>query len=153
MQNLVHLLKKSYFIKKDFSTKEAFFNYTSQFLLNEQVVNTKFYEKIIRRENEFPTGLVTPTIQVAIPHTEFECVEQDAIVICSFPNGLSFHRMDVPEELLNVSVAFMLLIKDKSNHINFLMDLMRLLQSDRLEKFKEANTLEQCIQIIKEIES
>lgn len=151
MENLVRLLNNGFFFKKEFNSKNDFFEFADQFLQSKYIVNSRFLPMIIERELHYPTGLITSTIPVAIPHTEFESVEMDSILICSFIKPLQFNRMDNPDEILDVTLAFLLLIKNKDNHINFLMDLMTLLQSNKLSYIKEANTLQECIQIIKEI--
>lgn len=151
MDNLVKLLNNGFFYKREFNSKKEFFEFANQILQSNKIVNTRFLPMITERELNYPTGLITPTIPVAIPHTEFECIETDSILICSFTKPIQFNRMDKPDEVLDVSLAFLLLIKSKDNHLTFLIDLMTLLQSNKLSYIKEANTLQECIQIIKEI--
>ena len=49
-------------------------------LVNKHLVRPSFVPAIIERENEFPTGLPTAGVSVAIPHTDVEHVIQRTLV-------------------------------------------------------------------------
>lgn len=151
MQKLKELFENGYFLREDFKTKNDFFKEAARILKNDSVVTEGFYEAILQREAQFPTGLVTLSIPVAIPHTEFEYVNKESIVFCNFDNPLSFNRMDDPTQTVSAEFAIMLLIKDKNNHMESLVELMELIQSEQLVELKRAKTYEECMKIISEV--
>lgn len=150
MQKLRELLKNGYFIRQEFETREDFFKEASRILKKDSIVTDGFYNALVQREEKFPTGLKTLTIPVAIPHAEFEYVNKESILFCNFNKPLSFYRMDEPTETVSVEIAIMLLIKDKNNHMESLVELMGLIQSEYLIALKNANSYEECLAIITE---
>lgn len=150
MKALIDLVKKGYYFKKNFSNQTDFFTFADEFLRSKNVIDTKFLEMITKREAEYPTGLVTMTIPVAIPHTDFDHVFKDSILICSFDESIPFRRMDNPDEEIRVELAIMLLISKKEKHMDALVDLMKLLQSPSLTQLKSAGSLEECLKILEE---
>lgn len=150
MKALIELVKNGYYFKKNFCNKSEFFSFADEFLHSKKVVDDRFLEMITNREEQYPTGLVTMTIPVAIPHTDFEHVYKDSILICSFDESVPFRRMDNPDEEIKVELAIMLLINKKEKHMDTLVDLMKLLQSPSLVKLKNAGTLEGCLKILEE---
>lgn len=151
MEKLRDLLKNGYFIKKNFESKEEFFAEAARVLKADSVVTEGFHNAILRREENFPTGLLTLSIPVAIPHTEYEFVNKESILFCNFEKPISFKRMDDPNETVSAELAIMLLIKDKNHHMESLVELMGLIQSDQLPALKNATTYEECLKIISEV--
>src|SRR5690554_5511808 len=150
MEKLRELLQNGYFIKDKFDSKEDFFKKVYKILSADAVVKDGFYDEIVEREYNYPTGLKTLSIPVAITHTELEYVLKESIMFCNFEEPVEFNKMDNPTEKIMVEVAIMLVIKDKNNHMESLVELMNLIQSPKLIQLKEANNLDECIKIISE---
>ena len=46
-------------------------------------VNENYLNGLIAREREFPTGLITKYLNIALPHSECEYVEKPFVLLCS----------------------------------------------------------------------
>lgn len=77
-------------------------------------VKGDFLSNIIKRENDFPTGIDTSNLDkdlpnIALPHTEGKFVNTTLIVPVKLARSITFHNMVRPSEKLPVSFLFMLL--------------------------------------------
>jgi len=149
MKDLILFISEGKFIKRNFINKEDYFEQVSYELLSEGYVTKEFYEGILNREKEFPTGIQTMSIGVSIPHCESEYVLKSAIVVVVFESPIKFHRMDQPNEILETQISFILLIKDKSKHLTTLQQLVTLFQSQALSKLIDKNSLQEVLDLIK----
>lgn len=149
MKELNELIQKGIVIKESYSDKIDFLSRISDYLIEKEYVVPGFRSEIIKREKEFPTGLVTKSINVSIPHSETEYVLKEGIVIAIPPEKIKFNRMDDPDEEIEVEVSLILLLKDKNKHITVLQQLAKLLQSEQLYKIKYCDSKEDIEQLLK----
>ncbi len=149
MKELIELIQKGIVIKESYSDKVNFLSMASDYLIEKEYVVPEYKTEIIKREKEFPTGLVTKSINISIPHSETEYVLREGIVIAILPEKIKFNRMDNPDEEIEVEVSFILLLKDKNKHISVLQQLADLLQSRQLFKIKYCNSKEDIEQLLK----
>lgn len=149
MNELNNLIQEGIIIKQNYSTKEDLLNSISDYLIAHEYVKPQFKQEILKREYQFPTGLVTKTINVSIPHSEAEYVLRESVIIIIHPEKVAFNRMDSPDEEIEVEVSFVLLIKDKNRHIRVLQQLARLLQWEGLQNIKNCSTKEDVEQLLK----
>lgn len=152
MKELNELILSGEVIKSDSSDKYDFLNKISDYLIEKGYVIPKFKDKIIKREKQFPTGLITKTINISIPHSETEYVLKEGIIVVIYPDKIKFNRMDKPDEEIEVEVSFILLLKDKNKHIKVLQQLSELLQSDKLYKIRNCKSRKDVQQLLKEID-
>ena len=151
MKELRELIQKGIFIKENYSDKIDFLGKTSDYLIEKGYVIPQFKEEIIKREMEFPTGLVTKSINISIPHSETEYVLKEGIIVAILPEKIKFNRMDNPEEEIQVEVSFILLLKDKDRHIVILQQLAELLQWRKLYKIRECDSKRDIEQLLGEM--
>lgn len=149
MKELNELIQKGIVVKENYSDKVDFLGRVSDYLIENGYVVPEYKSEIIRRENEFPTGLVTKSINVSIPHSETEYVIKEGIVIAIPPEKIKFRRMDAPDQEIEVEVSFLLLLKDKSKHITVLQQLAELLQWEDLYKIKYCESKEDIEKLLK----
>jgi galactitol PTS system EIIA component len=62
--------EKSIFTDLEVSNKEEALRILADSLLDQGFIHDSFYESLIKREKNFPTGLETYDMGIAIPHTE-----------------------------------------------------------------------------------
>ena len=67
-------------------------------MFQEGYVNEGFHNAIIRREENFPTGLPTGEINVAIPHTDPEYVNRPAVCLGILDSPVKFNVMGMENE-------------------------------------------------------
>ena len=110
---------------------------TSEELQRHGCVTDDFYYSCIKREEEFPRGL-TENCPVAIPHTTKEKVKKQAICVLRLQKAIKFHRMDDPEQEVDVNLVFNLALKDNHQHVTFIARIINLLKNpDAIRQLKE----------------
>ena len=83
-------------------------------------VKETFRDAVLARENEFPTGLPTGDICLAIPHADSIHVKESAVAVALLDSPVNFQQMGDPERLLPVQIVLMLAIKDPKAIVPFL---------------------------------
>ena len=58
------------YLNRDFSGREEMFNEIGTVLIEKGMVKPVYIEKILKREENFPTGIDLGYMQVAMPHEE-----------------------------------------------------------------------------------
>lgn len=111
-------------------------------------VKESFIEAIIEREANYPTGLSSGDMGVAIPHTDSIHVNKAALAIGILKEPVKFQMMGMPEKSVYVSLVFMMAIDDPNKHLEMLKTLMNIFQQhDLLTKLKNARKLEEVANI------
>lgn len=114
----------------DASCKEDVFKALHEELYKNGNVKESFYKGLIKRENEFPTGLLLNKYNVAIPHTDALHIIDSCIAVATLKNPVQFQCMDDDSKSIEVSVVFMLAMADSHGHIQMLQKLVSLIQND-----------------------
>lgn len=103
-------------------------------------VNSGYLPAILKREEQYPTGLAAGEINVAIPHADVEYVTEGAIAVGVLNHPVAFSCMDDPERQTPVQVVFMLALKEPHGHIEMLQKVVALIQNqDALQKIVHSN--------------
>ncbi|MFF3101992.1 PTS sugar transporter subunit IIA [Viridibacillus arvi] len=106
----------------------------SSHLENANIVKNTFKQAILEREQLTPTGLITKTIGVAIPHTDIKHVNKSVIAIGVLANPVLFSSMEDPEKKIKTELVFMLALRESFSHLNVLKELIEVLQNEELLK-------------------
>ena len=88
------------------------------------IVKDTYVDAVLQREEIFPTGLPTPEIHVAIPHTDPEHVIKPAIMLGVLKKPVVFGEMGNPDSQLDVQLICMLAIAKSDSLINLLEKLV-----------------------------
>ncbi len=130
--------------------KEAL-KHMSDLLQKRGLVKDGFFEAIIAREKRFPTGIATKFMGVAIPHTFEDYVNAAGIAIAVLPKPVVFKNM-VTNDDLDVSIIFMLAVKDAKHQVSTLQKLGAVFQNPAtLKNVFEANTKIEIVEIVRSI--
>jgi len=100
-------------------------------------VKGSYVPAVINREGRFPTGLPLGEINVAIPHTDVEHVNKPAIAVATLAHPVAFNNMGDPSETLDVSIVFLLAMKEPHAQVDLLQNLV--------ETFQNAEILERLL--------
>lgn len=119
-------------------TNEAL-DFTAQLLLNEGLVKDSYIEAIKKREKTFPTGLQFENYAIAIPHTDSEHVNSEAMVINILEKPVRFEQMGTEGLYTDVNIIVMLAIKNKENQVPYLKALIEIFQDE-----EKVNMLLKC---------
>ncbi|MFS0673966.1 PTS sugar transporter subunit IIA [Ornithinibacillus sp. 179-J 7C1 HS] len=113
----------------DVSSKDELFEIMFQKLYERGIVKTSYLKAITLREEEFPTGLATETLGVALPHTDPEHVNEEAICIGILKEPVPFRHMGMGNQEVNVQLVFMLALKKPENQLEVLQTVIGLIQN------------------------
>ena len=105
-----------------------------QLLIDHGLVKEGFVETILKREQEYPTGLPVGEIAAAIPHTDASYVNRSAMVISVLKHPVEFRNMADPDEKLAVQIVFMLAMKEPAFQVTWLKKLINLFNKPELMK-------------------
>jgi PTS system galactitol-specific IIA component len=84
--------------------KEQIFKRLCDTALEKGYVEDGFFEDLVAREKDFPTGLAT-NIPISIAHVGTHCLES-FIAIATLERPVEFENMDGSEEKLQVKIVF-----------------------------------------------
>ena len=138
------------YLNRDFSGREEMFNEIGTVLIEKGMVKPVYIEEILKREENFPTGLDLGYMQVAMPHVEAKYVNDNAVFIVTTKKGVEFENAE-DDGMVNSKIIFGLIVKDSDKHLDFLMKLTELFQKeDALKKIYDSNDVEEVVTILKE---
>lgn len=92
-------------------------------LQNKQFVTDQFFENIVLREEKFPTGL-PGKVNIAIPHTNPEYVNEKFIAVVLLQEPVTFIQMATKSKPLDVSLVFVLGYQNGKNQVKLLQALI-----------------------------
>lgn len=151
--SIINNLDKDYFfLHRDFAGKEDMFVFINEILLKNGYVTGEYLEKVLERENGFPTGMKLEEINVAIPHIDSKYILKENLFLITSKKGIEFSNAENNGEKLNVKIIFGLLIKEHNTHINFLVKLIELFQeNEKLNLILESSDEDEAMEILKEM--
>lgn len=133
-------------------TKEELFKKVYDIGRERDYVREEFYEKILQREKNFPTGINLGEIGVAIPHTDAEYIKKEFIAVCSIKDEVEFKSMEDENESVKVKLAFVLGLNQPHSQLTILQELMQIIQNkESIEKLIDANNKNDILKIIKSL--
>lgn len=121
-------------------TKEEVLEIVGQNLVDNGLVKESFIPAIIKREGEFPTGLPTAGVSVAIPHTDVEHVNKKTISVAVLKNPVEFGIMGDNSSTTGVQLIFMLAMDKADSQLSLLQRLMQVFQNEDSLKYIVSQT-------------
>ena len=103
-----------------------------EILLEAGFVKDTYIEAVLQREQTMPTGLNIGFINVAIPHTDSEHVNQSALALATLKKPVKFKLMEDPSKEAEVEIVFLLAVKDPMQQLDLLRKLMSIFQDQEL---------------------
>lgn len=96
-------------------------------------VNEGFGQDVWDREQEFPTGLPTEPVGVAIPHADPDHVIKSAVCMGALTEPVSFTQMGLDaSQSVEALLVFMLAIKEKEKQVVMIQQLVEMIQNPTL---------------------
>ncbi len=119
-------------------------------LLSQNKVRTSFYDAVIAREKEYPTGLELGKWNVAIPHVVPQHVLSSALGIAVLEKPVAFYRMDDSSETVNAKVVFNIALGQEGKQIEVLQKIMGIVtNADVMDQIVQAGSPEKIIDILR----
>ena len=107
------------------SSKEELLSIMSQQLVKNKLVSENYYDKIMEREEKYPTG-IQAEVEFAMPHTDPEYVIKDSISVAFLNKPVMFHNMSEPELIVPVKIVFLLAFSKGEKHLEALQKIVQL---------------------------
>ncbi|MGX7417286.1 PTS sugar transporter subunit IIA [Carnobacterium gallinarum] len=111
------------------NSEEELFKIVAARLLELDYVYPDYVAGITTREQEFPTGLITQYLTIALPHSDTQYVKKPFIYIVRLQEPVLVRQMGDNQEML-VKDIFFLGIKEPTKQVGLLQLLMTLFQSE-----------------------
>jgi PTS system galactitol-specific IIA component len=141
--------KKYLYYVFDETNQEQLLKQMSKVLIQKKFVKESYQDAVIEREREFPTGLPTGGIHIAIPHTDCVHVETEGFLVGVLETPVEFEIMATNNEYVNVELVFMLAIKKPENQVFMLQKLIALCQdSEKLMLLKKGEKIEEIEKLL-----
>jgi len=148
--NVSDLLENGEYMKCKVSNSSELFNHINNDLRHFNYVSERFLSEIIKREDQYPTGIETSSMGIALPHVDAEYVNKNALIICSLDPSIPFFRMDDINKEIEVKIAFILLIKDPHMHVDTISKLTQIWQKkELLDQIYNASSKTEIIMALK----
>lgn len=110
----------------DVDTQEDAIHVVAQTLISNKFVDEEYPRLVLEREKKYPTGLITSSIVIAIPHSFDEHITGNHIAIGVLRDSVVFRNMEDTEQNIDVKVIFMLAINKAKEQLEMLQILMQL---------------------------
>lgn len=115
----------------DISTQFKLFEEMGNILKQKGYVTDDYTEAITKREKQYPTGLVTNTYEVAIPHVDAKYAKVNTLYVLTSKNGVKFENSE-EDGHINAKIVMGIILKDHNSHIDCLVKVSKVLQNDKL---------------------
>ena len=120
----------------------------AQKLIDNGMVKPGFLPAILKREDEYCTGLAFAEMGIALPHTDAIHVNSPCIGIAKLQKPVTFQSMGMPDIPCEVEMLFMLGITDPDTQLDFLKTLMVTFQATgKLNGLKACETPEKMVEV------
>jgi len=91
-------------------------------------VRESYLQAVLERESQFPTGLRTAEVAVALPHTEKEHVLKPAVAVAILRHPVAFGEMGTEDQSVPAEIVFMLSILEPDEQVTWLSRLVSTFQ-------------------------
>lgn len=140
------------FLKFSAKNKEELINNLGIILVEKGFVIDGFSNAVLAREKEFPTGLPTNIMKVAIPHAiDTSFVVKPSIVIARLEQPIAFGEMGSYENMVDVDMVLLLAVKGDKNQLEILQRLIGIFcEEDQMKQLKAANSSKELYDLFRE---
>lgn len=131
------------------ANKEEALHQLYEALLRAGKVKPSFYEAVLERERDYPTGLELEHWNAAIPHVVPAHVEHSALGIAILDKPVTFRRMDDDEATVEVQVIFNIALDKNGKQLDILQQIMGIVSdADTMGQLATADTPQDVLHIL-----
>ncbi len=113
---------------EDVQSNTQALTFLTDYLMEKGFVKEGYREAILKREANFPTGLSTGEINIAIPHADTSYVNQAALCVGILKKPVKFSAMDEPDHQIDVNIIIVLALKEAHGHLEMLQKVVELIK-------------------------
>jgi|SRR5699024_2324866 len=132
--------KKLIFYDVDAADRNDLYKKISDALLQKGFVKEDFYQALNSREDEFPTGIVTKYLPIALPHANPENVNKPFIAVVHTKKQIQIQQMGTNEDEKTKNFFFLGIVEETQ-------DLQVKLLQRFMELMNDQNFVEQFVAI------
>lgn len=114
------------------SSSEEVIKTLGELLLNSGYVADTYINAVLQRESTLPTGLQVGRLNVAIPHTDAVHVKESTVSLATLDKPVKFRLMEDPTKEVDVSIVFLLAVREPKAQVELLRRLMSIFQNEDL---------------------
>jgi PTS system galactitol-specific IIA component len=104
---------------------------TGELLLEKGYIKKAYIDSVLKREEQFPTGIALIKSGIAIPHASpVDNVLKNGIAVLQLANPIVFYSMENCDETVEVKLVVMLALKDSNQHLDMLQKLFTMFQEE-----------------------
>lgn len=147
----VVVTKELVFPQLEVSTKEEVITLLADALERQGFVKDTYKDAILIREKEYPTGLPSTNLVVAIPHADNNLVNTTSIAVAALKNPVKFHNMEEVNQTVEAQIVIMMAIAEPHGQVEMLQRIIGFVQNDD-EKNKLVHSVneEEILAVLKE---
>lgn len=109
-------------------------------LMEKGFVKEGYYEMLMAREKDYPTGLRTEPFAVAVPHADPDCVLKPCIAIARLEEPVEFEEMGNETETVQVKYIFNLVLQKMEQQLELLQMVIGVFSNRELMECLEKET-------------
>lgn len=129
--------------------QEEYFEKIYQKLNQLDYIEAGYLDAIIKREREYPTGLQTPFLTVAIPHTDPEFIKKPFIYLVKLERPIVFGQMGTTDTKIQVECTFVLGMEKGEEQLVVLQSLMKMFSNEEvMNRLKTVEGEQELYQIV-----
>lgn len=150
-KSIMDLLKEeTIFLNLEFESADEILRHLCDVLVDKKLVKPEFTQKILEREEQFPTGIEMDGFGVALPHTEVRYVNEDSLIIATLKSPITFGLMGM-EGKGAMNLIIMPVLSGHERHLEVLSEISLMLSNfELLKKLAEAKTKAEIIALLNE---
>ncbi len=108
-----------------------------------------YIDALLEREANYPTGLMTPSITIAIPHANPENALVNTFAVAKPAHPVVFHHMADEEQEVEAELILMMCIADPQDQAPMLSHIMEMFSDSTLEKdFRACGSAEELHEML-----
>ena len=139
---MLTVTQENILVNVEAENKEEVIQILVDLLVANGCVKPEYYSILVSREEQYPTGLPTEGVQVAIPHGCSQgSVLKPSVAIATLARPVTFRNMANKDEELSVGIVFVLALVDEhelAEDLNRVMGVFS--EADRLTKIFTAKS-------------
>lgn len=145
---VLNLFPEDILLNIDAESCQEVLHLVSTHLFGEGKVKQSYEEHLVSREREYPTGLALGSINVAIPHTDYQYANTTQLLVATLKKPVEWHNMEDSEESIPVSVVVLSVFDKPEHQLEALQKIMGVLQNQELvAQIADADSAQQVIEL------
>lgn len=151
MEDVAGLFKPELvFFDIDATTKEELFQQLGAKLDELGYIQDTWYDAILAREERFPTGLQSPEMAIAIPHTDPEHLKKAYMAVVVPKKAIEFVHMGTEDDRVAAEFIVNLGVEHQENQVDALQKLMMMfVNSEAVAELRRQTTGEGMVDAIR----